>query len=181
MATLKTVSALAVAALFAFSAPALAVPGKSKADKPEKTEKSEKPDRIHKEMSKDGDKEKDRDGDRDRVHFSDRDRETVRDYFHTHADSLPPGLAKRENLPPGLQKQLERNGTLPPGLAKRSLPKDLEGRLNPLNDPYERVIVGEDLILLDPETNLILDVMQGVFGVPVDDTLGKAGAHRDHH
>src|SRR5574341_1561384 len=35
---------------------------------------------------------------------------------------LPPGLAKRERLPPGLQKQLRRNGTLPPGLQKKLEP-----------------------------------------------------------
>jgi hypothetical protein len=32
---------------------------------------------------------------------------------------LPPGLAKREELPPGLEMQVEKNGSLPPGLAKR--------------------------------------------------------------
>ena len=39
---------------------------------------------------------------------------------------MPPGLAKKKSLPSGLQKQLEKNGTLPPGLAKRELPYDLE-------------------------------------------------------
>src|SRR5919107_2406176 len=33
--------------------------------------------------------------------------------------SLPPGLAKRESLPPGLQKQLQKNGKLPPGMQKK--------------------------------------------------------------
>ncbi len=33
---------------------------------------------------------------------------------------LPPGLAKRNgNLPPGLQRHVERTGELPPGLQKR--------------------------------------------------------------
>src|SRR5690606_37311777 len=36
--------------------------------------------------------------------------------------SLPPGLAKRDELPPGLAKQLARNGHLPPGLERRNLP-----------------------------------------------------------
>ena len=38
---------------------------------------------------------------------------------------LPPGLAKKSTLPPGLQKQLVRNGQLPPGLQYRGLPHDL--------------------------------------------------------
>src|SRR4029453_10507644 len=34
----------------------------------------------------------------------------------------PPGLEKREQLPPGLQRQLIRNGSLPPGLEKKIQP-----------------------------------------------------------
>ncbi|MGH8246109.1 MAG: hypothetical protein ACREUU_06730 [Gammaproteobacteria bacterium] len=35
-------------------------------------------------------------------------------------DGLPPGLAKRGgNLPPGLQRHIDRTGQLPPGLEKR--------------------------------------------------------------
>ncbi len=32
---------------------------------------------------------------------------------------LPPGLAKKDHLPPGLQKHLWKRGSLPPGLQKR--------------------------------------------------------------
>src|SRR5689334_8900928 len=47
-------------------------------------------------------------------------RRVVREYYT--ANSLPPGLAKRQSLPPGLQKQLVERGTLPPGLQKRLVP-----------------------------------------------------------
>lgn len=73
---------------------------------------------------------------------------------------LPPGLAKREQLPPGLQRQIERNGTLPPGLAKR-LPDDLLGRLPRRSNTGFRV-VGDDIVLIDLATRVILDVMHGV-------------------
>ncbi|MCH6588239.1 MAG: hypothetical protein IH805_07995, partial [Proteobacteria bacterium] len=42
---------------------------------------------------------------------------------------LPPGLAKRQHLPPGLQKHIARTGRLPPGLEKRRLPGDLRSLL----------------------------------------------------
>ena len=36
---------------------------------------------------------------------------------------LPPGLAKRGQLPPGLQKHLWKHGSLPPGLQKKIGPR----------------------------------------------------------
>lgn len=78
---------------------------------------------------------------------------------------LPPGLAKRGgNLPPGLQKQLDRNGQLPPGLQKRlePLPIDLDSRLPRLPDYWERVIVERDVVLIDSRTNRILDIIEDV-------------------
>src|SRR5205085_7394302 len=44
----------------------------------------------------------------------------IREY--AHAGSLPPGLAKREALPPGLREQLREHAALPPGLQKRLVP-----------------------------------------------------------
>ena len=74
--------------------------------------------------------------------------------------SMPPGLAKRESLPPGLAAQLERNGTLPPGLAKRELPTDLENKLPPVKEGYERSIL-EDMtvVLIEKATGKITDII----------------------
>lgn len=72
---------------------------------------------------------------------------------------LPPGLAKRGgDLPPGLAK---RGGTLPPGLAKK-LPGDLQRELPPRGRAYRRVIVDNDIVLIDAVTNKILDVIEDV-------------------
>ena len=62
----------------------------------------------------------DRDDDRDRQYYSEHDRDYMRGWYHDHERSghLPPGLAKREQLPPGLERQLRVRGTLPPGLRK---------------------------------------------------------------
>ena len=75
---------------------------------------------------------------------------------------LLPGLAKRDSLPPGLQKQLEKNGTLPPGLAKRGLPAELESQLPAVGPDLERIIAGDDVVLLEKATGKILDIIQGV-------------------
>ncbi|MDE3165012.1 MAG: hypothetical protein KGN36_04325, partial [Acidobacteriota bacterium] len=66
------------------------------------------------------------------VRFRTEEIRTIHDYYHP-ASGLPPGLAKRSDLPPGLEKQLRRNGTLPPGLQKKlvAFPPDLERRLPP--------------------------------------------------
>ncbi|MBI3560159.1 MAG: hypothetical protein HY080_00360 [Gammaproteobacteria bacterium] len=90
------------------------------------------------------------------------------DYDHDHDEhgkhnNTPPGLAKREALPPGLQMQLQRNGTLPPGLQGRGLPVDLERKLGRLPDHnYVRVIVDHDIVLMDKRNRLILDVIHDI-------------------
>lgn len=72
---------------------------------------------------------------------------------------LPPGIAKRGTLPPGLYKQLVRNGSLPPGLAARSLPDDLTMQLPPRPASQRIVIVDDKVLLVQAATNLILDVL----------------------
>src|SRR5579863_7473704 len=54
--------------------------------------------------------------DHDRHGYSDHDRDEMRGWYREHHDHLPPGLAKRDRLPPGLERQLIVRGTLPPGL-----------------------------------------------------------------
>ncbi len=104
--------------------------------------------------------------------FSAEERRIIEDYYHKGKPSkkkgLPPGLAKRGgNLPPGLQKKLDRDGKLPPGLQKRlePLPTDLDRRLPRLPEQWERVILERDIILVDRRTNRILDIIENVIGL----------------
>ena len=96
------------------------------------------------------------------VHFSEHQQRLIRAYFRSgHGGrGLPPGLAKRGgDLPPGLEKQLRRNGTLPPGLQKRvePFPVRLERQLPPLPRGASRVIVaGRAMVLIN---NTIVDLM----------------------
>lgn len=98
------------------------------------------------------------------IAFSDHDREIIHDYY-THSykkkrKGLPPGLAKKGKLPPGLQKQLVRRGQLPPGLEYRSLPYDLERRLSHIPSGYARVMIEGSFVLFNKRTNVIFDVIQ---------------------
>jgi Ni/Co efflux regulator RcnB len=77
-------------------------------------------------------------------------------------EGLPPGLAKKDQLPPGLQKHLEKNGALPPGLQKRALPADLEAKLPTARKGQERVIVDNDVVLVETATGKVLDVLRDV-------------------
>jgi len=93
------------------------------------------------------------------IRFSDRDRVLIRDYYRRH---LPPGLAKKSRLPPGLRKQLYRHGELPPGLQGRGLPAELERRLSRLPDGYVRIRVGTDVVLMDRRTRVVLDIIRDI-------------------
>ena len=93
------------------------------------------------------------------VSFSSRDRELIEEYYGERKRHLPPGLAKRRGgLPPGLAKR----DKLPPGLQRDPLPDELEYRLTALPRGYIRVRVGQDIVLLDGRTHVVMDVIYGV-------------------
>lgn len=78
----------------------------------------------------------------------------IRDYFSAHPVDVKP-------LPPGIAKNLARGKPLPPGIAKRYLPGDLSARL-PLRSDYERLIVGDDILLVSIVTGVIVDILADV-------------------
>lgn len=88
------------------------------------------------------------------------------------ARQMPPGLARRDELPPGLARQLTERGTLPPGLAKRDLPADLAGKL-PRRGKTSRVIVDDDVVLIDNATERVLDVIGDVVRDAADKASGR--------
>lgn len=112
----------------------------------------------------------DEDGDKDKKHKS----KDKGEKGHGKPKGLPPGLAKKGKLPPGLAKR----ETLPPGLAAKitpgtvlpheaaqatyGLPKNLEDRLPPPPQNTERKVVGNDVVLIQAGTNLVLDVLKDV-------------------
>ena len=102
-----------------------------------------------------------KDKDDERVDFRQDDRDSMNEWYREHQHGLPPGLAKRDQLPPGLEKQLQERGTLPPGLQKRiqPVPEDLEVRLAPPPEGCRHVIIGGHIVLLNVRTNYVYSVV----------------------
>ena len=96
--------------------------------------------------------------------FTTAERTIITRWFTTNRSNLPPGLAKRETLPPGLEKQLQQRGTLPPGLQSKiqPLPIALERQLTVLPTGYRRVVIAGNLIVMNPTTGLIYDIVRNV-------------------
>jgi Ni/Co efflux regulator RcnB len=95
-------------------------------------------------------------------HFSDRDRDEMRGWFRDQGENLPPGLAKRDRLPPGLERQLRVRGTLPPGLRKKMMPCpiELERRLPPPPPGYGHFAIGGNIVLVNRSTFVVLDIFR---------------------
>lgn len=99
------------------------------------------------------------DDDQGEQYYKDHDRD-IRGWYGEHQSNLPPGLAKKDRLPPGLEKQLVRRGTLPPGLQKRiqPCPEELGRRLPPPPPDCEHVLIGGHIVLLNRRTNVVVDI-----------------------
>jgi len=79
------------------------------------------------------------------------DRAAIAEYYRSRRHGAP--------LPPGLERQLRRNGTLPPGLAKRFVPfpPELDRRLPPCPVGMRRGLIGGVAVMWNPRTGLIVD------------------------
>ncbi len=93
-----------------------------------------------------------------RDHFVDDDRVVIRNFYTQNPSSLPPGLARRGgNLPPGLSRGQvvtpEYHAHLLP------LPHELEIRLPPPPHEVIRRTLGHDIVLINKQTNKVLDVL----------------------
>ena len=95
----------------------------------------------------------------ERHYYREHDRE-LHEWYRAHYRQLPPGLAKRDELPPGLQRQLVVRGTLPPGLrAKmRPCPVEVEQYLPPAPVGYTHTVIGGNIVLVNRSTFFVMDV-----------------------
>ncbi len=111
----------------------------------------------------------------DRV-FSTIEKKIIEDFFGEQAADAVSGTKKDRGkkdknaknkgksgeLPPGLQKHIEKHGTLPPGLAKKELPPGLAKRLGSTRSGLERLIVGNDVVLVEEATGVVLDIIKHI-------------------
>ncbi len=64
-----------------------------------------------------------------------------------------------DTLPPGIQQRLARGRELPPGIAKKvTLPQQVNEELD-IDDALEIVVVGPNIVILDPFTNQIVGLL----------------------
>lgn len=97
-----------------------------------------------------------------RVVFSDQDRHLISDYYSPRYRSLPPGLAKKDRLPPGHAWRARVNQPINDDARWRPLPRDLEQRLTRLPAEYVRVVVGTDVVIMNVRTRMVFDILEDV-------------------
>jgi hypothetical protein len=100
------------------------------------------------------------DNDDEDCYYKHHEEEAVRGWYSQNEGHLPPGLAKKDQLPPGLEKQLVRRGSLPPGLQKKiqPVPVELERRLPAPPPNCINVFIGGHIVLLNQHTNVVVDI-----------------------
>ncbi len=91
------------------------------------------------------------------VVFTTHEHSTITEYYRVHK-------VKHKKLPPGIRKQLVRNGALPPGWEKNfyAFPPELNHRLPVLPVYCRRGFIGYDVVVIDTRTNIILDIIHDV-------------------
>lgn len=100
------------------------------------------------------------------IFLSEIERRLIRSYYDRNyaryvdggRKHLPPGLAKKGWLPPGIYKQLAAGRYLPGDIVLHELPHELRNQLP--RRAGERLYIADDKVLLvQVATNLILDVL----------------------
>ena len=97
--------------------------------------------------------------DHDHFRYVDHDRD-IRGWYHDHYRHLPPGLAKRDRLPPGMERRLVVQGFVPVEVRGRMqpCPRELEVMLPPPPPNFVHVVIGGNLVLYNRANFQIADV-----------------------
>lgn len=103
--------------------------------------------------------------------FSAAERAIIADYYGDSEEGPAQGKGKNkgnkgnrgrgvgsQGLPPGLADRPK----LPPGIAKRQLPARLTSQLPPAPTGFERAIVDNDLVLVEIATQLVHDIITDI-------------------
>ncbi|MBV8476923.1 MAG: hypothetical protein JO266_13315 [Acidobacteria bacterium] len=92
--------------------------------------------------------------------YNDHDRDEMRAYYHNHHRDLPPGLGKRDYLPPGMERRLRVHYVLDDDMRgyMRPCPPELEERLPPPPPQCAHTIIGGHVVLINSNTHIVLDI-----------------------
>jgi Ni/Co efflux regulator RcnB len=138
-----------------------------RSDKEDK--RAEKADKRADKAEKKADKRRDRDDVKVGGYFNDQHRSHVREYYTTrYGDGrhCPPGLAKKHNgcMPPGQAKRYVMGQPLARTVTVYQVPQPVIVQLPVAPVGYRYVRVGNDILLLSPQTGLVVDVIAGILG-----------------
>ena len=100
--------------------------------------------------------------------FDQRETQVIRDYYRMQVEKaraargkgggIPADMPRKDELQPGIARQIRVNAALPPGIAKKSLPAELERSL-PIRPSLLRLIAGDKVMLVDAK-NTVRDIIE---------------------
>ena len=102
-------------------------------------------------------------------YFNDQQRIYVRQYYTTNygeGKKCPPGLAKKNNgcMPPGQARNWSVGQPIPRNVTIYSVPRPVITQLPPAPYGYRYARIGNDIVLVQQQNNLIVDIIQGLLG-----------------
>jgi Ni/Co efflux regulator RcnB len=102
-------------------------------------------------------------------YFNDQHRTYARQYYtqnYGQGRNCPPGLAKKNNgcLPPGQAKKWDVGQPIPRGVTVYSVPQPVLVQLPPAPYGYRYARIGNDIVLVQQQNNLIVDIIVNLFG-----------------
>lgn len=103
------------------------------------------------------------------AYFNDEHRRAVRTYYtqtYSEGRNCPPGLAKKNNgcMPPGQARKWNVGQPLPQEVRYYAVPQPVLVYLPVAPVGYRYVRVGNDILLLSPQSTIIIDVIAGLLG-----------------
>jgi Ni/Co efflux regulator RcnB len=159
--------ALAIASLF-IAGPGFADNDHGKGDKQagKAEKKADKQQRKADKQEARRDQHRDRDDVKVGQYFNDNQREAVRNYYgqqYGNGKRCPPGLAKKNNgcMPPG-QVRYTVGQPLPRTVTIYQVPQPVIVQLPVAPPGYRYVRVGNDILLISPQSQLVVDVIAGL-------------------
>ena len=103
------------------------------------------------------------------AYFNEQQRSQARQYYSQRygaGRACPPGLAKKNNgcLPPGQARHWAVGQPIPRNVTVYAVPQPLVVQLPPAPYGYRYARLGNDIVLVQQQNNLIIDIIAGLLG-----------------